>query len=382
MMAFTAITFTACSKDNDDDGEPQGISADPLEFVGNWALTSKEGYDPDGSGGDKSWKDTYTTSDSPEIITFAVDGSFTYKGGGSGTWNFQNGKLTITAEGDSPLPYTVTKLNTSQLVLEWGKNNGSDYYEKSTYTKVDTPVEPEPASVDRETLSAKWEVSDSDNPYISFEFNESGSYIVLEKGSTKSTADTIIHFGQYTISHDTIILGDFGTLKVVELGSDVFWFSITTCFSGKKTEVSTKKAAEMAGSARTDLLCKTWNIKYYGDDVVLGTVLFSKAGTYFVHYYDDEEGGLAQWRWKDSNEKELLYTWDWNNWNSESSGIVTINMLTKNYLKVTEAFEDGTADVWELTPYQDGTKSSVLTKSTAGILNKAKTGRTMGIFRK
>jgi hypothetical protein len=71
-------------------------------------------------------------------------------------------------------------------------------------------------TLDKAANSAKWIVSNS-SEYKSFEFNESGNYIVVVNTATKSTNDQIIRFGTYEIiDNKTIVLSDFGTLTISE----------------------------------------------------------------------------------------------------------------------------------------------------------------------
>jgi len=171
-------------------------------------------------------------------------------------------------------------------------------------------------NLEKTTISAKWIVSNS-SEYSSFEFNESGNYIVVKNTTTKSTNGQIFLFGTYEITDNkTIVLSDFGTLTLSEIDENSIDFSIKlTSNPNNEITINASKQEEMESTARTDLLCRTWEMVTINGEPVVGTemeltVLFSKAGTYFVSYPDNDEGGLAQWKWKNEAETQLLYSWD------------------------------------------------------------------------
>ncbi len=175
-------------------------------------------------------------------------------------------------------------------------------------------------TLDKSTISAKWNVSNSSD-YDSFEFNESGNYIVVKNTTTKSTAkstnDQIILFGTYKIiDNKTIILSDFGTIIVTKIDENLTSFSIKlTSDPNNEIIINASKQEEIKSSTRTDLLCRTWEMVTFNGEPVAGTdregtVLFSKAGTYFVSKANDGSGGIAQWKWNDDAETQLLYSWE------------------------------------------------------------------------
>lgn len=226
-----------------------------------------------------------------------------------------------------------------------------------------TPIE----NLDKTQLSAKWVVSGS-GEYESFEFNESGNYIVVKKGSTSTRINSsertslwgtvvkeptgnanerveasspTINFGSYEITNNTINLSNFGTITVDKLDNNAISFSLQLTGSSNKITITASKQAEMASSTKTDLLCKTWELVTINGSTATGTeyekltVLFSKAGTYYVTYANaPEKGGLAQWKWKNSTETEFLYTWTKDVWSNND--LVTITELTSSTLKMAE----------------------------------------------
>lgn len=225
------------------------------------------------------------------------------------------------------------------------------------------PPQPEKPKVEvtAKKLNAKWLLSDPRTKFTSFEFNESGSYIVEESVTVDGKESTRLHYGSYELVDNMIGLIDFANITVVELTDDELQFGMVMAKSTEKPlPFIAKRKVEMASTDRTDLLCRTWKVDKLNGLDVAGTedesiMLFSKAGTYFVTTPDPEDGGLAQWRWKaGSDEKIMEYTWD-KIFDGDESGEVTIEELTKDYLRVHEVFVDGEDEIdhlWELSPVQ------------------------------
>jgi hypothetical protein len=225
----------------------------------------------------------------------------------------------------------------------------------------------------RETISAKWIVSDvasgrvKSGDFESFEFNKSGSYIVIYNGS--------VYFGKYEIADDkvTIKLNDFGTLVLISTSDDAI--SFTFVFDGDEVTytVTGDKAPEMESSGQTEKLCKTWELVTYNGDAVKGTemeltVLFSEAGTYFVYNIYDQEGGLAHWQWKDSSEKTLCYSWE-GDATCDGDNQVTIVENTSSRLEIDEA-----GDIYVLKPV------SATGRTRTGELKQATQKKREGLF--
>ena len=125
--------------------------------------------------------------------------------------------------------------------------------------------------------------------YESFEFNESGNYIVVTNTTTKSTNSQVIIYGTYEIiDYSTIVMSDFGTIKLTMVDENSISFSIQMASNPEANiSINATKQEEMEASTNTDLLCKTWKmVEVDGEVVVEGSpydfsVLMSKAGTYF-----------------------------------------------------------------------------------------------------
>jgi len=234
-----------------------------------------------------------------------------------------------------------------------------------------TPI----VALEKATISAKWIVGNVSD-YVSFEFNESGNYIVVENTTTSLTNGHTIIFGNYEIvNNNTVVLSDFGTLTVSGINKNSISFSIQlTGNPDNEININASKQQEMASSERTDLLCKTWELVTVNGGSVVGTaynltVLFSKAGTYLVVYKDPKDGidDLAQWKWKDEAETQLLYSreevpvWD-------EADFVVIDEITSNTLKIVEE-----GYTYTLHPLSD-TKSSFAKISTEIPIKLAEKG--------
>ncbi|MDR2131054.1 MAG: hypothetical protein LBP56_07830 [Odoribacteraceae bacterium] len=145
------------------------------------------------------------------------------------------------------------------------------------------------------TISAKWEITDPNSQYASFEFNKDGTYIVIEKeyyeqalalargsagrgtvrtplfgnfagnAATRSSSESNlspIHTGTYTIEGEKIILSGFGVLDVISITAEEFTFSFTLESASETEEYVANKAAEpISSSSRTDMFCRTWVIE-------------------------------------------------------------------------------------------------------------------------
>ncbi len=203
--------------------------------------------------------------------------------------------------------------------------------------------------VKKETISAKWNVSNSETSlYKSFEFNESGNYIVIMNSSKKSTDSEVFFFGTYTIIDDeTIELDDFGTIIIISLSENSFSFDFIPLYDpSSKISVSSTKAPELESSTNTELLCRTWQLVTLNGENVSGTteeltVLFSEAGTYLVTYaseYYDDSGSIALWQWKDESEIYLCYSWEGDP-TCVGDNEVLVELGT-NSLTITEWFDD------------------------------------------
>jgi len=203
--------------------------------------------------------------------------------------------------------------------------------------------------VSKETISGKWETSDSANS--TFEFTKDNVYIVVgnfgRPASREATQQIYVYTGKYTISGTIITLEGFGVIEVKSFSDEEFSFSLKLTDSNEAYNFqSVKQENTIASSSRTNMLCRYWKIVNFSalDDLteqLIGSfVLFSRAGTYLVTY-NDGRTGLSEWKWKNTEQTILQYSWD--HW--EYFGEVQIQNLTASSLKIVE-----NGEVWELVP--------------------------------
>lgn len=211
-----------------------------------------------------------------------------------------------------------------------------------------------------ESIIGKWTVNGT-SAFESFEFNKSGNYIVVKNSTEKSTNDQRILFGTYEIIDNyTIILSDFGSLKITRINDTSMDFSVSLPGSQyNEMMLSALKQKEMESTTRTELLCRTWklvslngeNVEGTGDEL---TVLFSKAGTYFVTWHDGDSD-LRHWKWKNATEKEIFYSWgEPVVWDEERKA--EIIELTEDILRIRQTFSENEQLLYLLKPL-DNTKS-------------------------
>lgn len=244
--------------------------------------------------------------------------------------------------------------------------------------------ESDPVEVlDKTTISAKWNVGNS-SEYKSIEFNESGNYIIVKNNSSKAKSannqvNQIVLFGTYAINDKTIILSDFGTLIVSEINEMFISFSIKLANnSGNEIIINASKQENMDSTAKTEMLCRTWEMVSINDQSVVGTkyelcLLFSNAGTYFVELANPEnenDGGLASWKWSDNTETKFLYSWVtppvW-----DERDIVEVIELTDNSLKILDRSVD-VEKLYELVPVSNNKSARI--ESNKNLNRKIKIG--------
>ncbi len=202
-------------------------------------------------------------------------------------------------------------------------------------------------NVTQNTISAKWLVTGAvDTLFTSFEFNKSGSYLIIAPDGNL--------FGNYTISGSKVTLINYGTIEFTKLTSSACTFKLTPNVKATDASItiSATKADEISLTGNTELLCKTWKMVLVNSEPVAGTmydgqVMFTPAGTYLIHYNLYNTNGISQWKWKDTNQQVLCYNWEGIP-TCDSYDEVTINTLTTSNLKMTEVY---LGTVYELVPY-------------------------------
>ena len=226
--------------------------------------------------------------------------------------------------------------------------------------------------IKKETLSGKWNV-DGPSRYKSFEFTESGKYIVVEKlkeqsvRSAESEDDEKVYFGSYEITDRVILLPGLGQVRVSTLKGNSIIFSLYLSPDPKdEVVIKATKQKEMQNTNKTTLLCRTWRTVTLNGEDVTGTdddiiAVFSNAGTYLV---DGSEGlAMASWRWLDKNEEFIQYSWE-----SLGSAVwdnkVKIVNLTASSLTMLEKFDDDEDELWVL--------KAVMNQQTATAISEIK----------
>ena len=206
----------------------------------------------------------------------------------------------------------------------------------------------------RLSISEKWEISDTESVFSSFEFNRDHNYIAVENPVFSDR----IHFGRYTMpANNTIIMDNLGVLRVTGDNEDIDLLFSPIDEPETLVIFTASRAQRMPESARIDLFCRTWRVvRYSADPDYIGSYLFvSNAGTYFFTTDDDEENSLSQWRWYDDAMEEFEYSHS-NWWNYGRARIIE---LTENSLKVFDPGFDGFMpgytsfgmnDFWEFVP--------------------------------
>ena len=188
----------------------------------------------------------------------------------------------------------------------------------------------------------------------SIEFLNDSTYVIV-MGEDEVTT------GTFTVTDSTsITLSGLGSLSEIKIANAKMDFKLF--YNGSVLVLSANKAAEIALTGDTKLLCRTWyltNTDSLYDDYENGTdkitVLFSAAGTYLVQNFRKDtllEADIANWKWHTSKPKTIIYWWD--SEEPDENDAVTITELTGTSLKLTETFTEGNnTEVYNyvLTPY-------------------------------
>jgi len=179
-----------------------------------------------------------------------------------------------------------------------------------------TDDEDEQDVIDKETISAKWVVSGTNQMFDSFEFFEDNQYLIVMNEPLKSTAEKAHLFGTYELTGPrTIRLPDFGTIKFQLKNSKDAVLEVKL---EDDTEISMDvfKTDKISDSGKTKQLCRIWKREPYAGDLSWLKdyelkILFSHSGTYFVSLKDPENntvGTLNFWKWKDDEETTICYS--------------------------------------------------------------------------
>ena len=235
-----------------------------------------------------------------------------------------------------------------------------------------------------ESVSGKYEITDSSSPYASIELGASGDYVVikrsggyavssLQKGNLFSrkapasravTYDNVVYGTYIQIDDETFNLEGFGVIQLKSNGGQGITDVIIKPNGGNEMTFAVKKAETMGDDDLTNALCRTWKVtnihergydsydgeyddtytpdEYYG---AISEVMFSKSGT-FLSFYNDNEIEAHFWKWENQGERQIRYSWDnvWNN--DDEEGNFTVNFSSDNRLTIYEYYRDYETGEW------------------------------------
>jgi len=139
-----------------------------------------------------------------------------------------------------------------------------------------------------------------------------------------------------------LILSNFGTIQVLSLSDVTISFAIKLLGETQYGEtLVANKSEELPATTNTQLLCRTWKLVTLNGDSVAGTsnellMVFYSSGTYVVTYIDDDQlGGLAEWKWYDSEENVICYSWDGP---PTCDDVAEVHVLEQNLLEVSDTY--------------------------------------------
>ena len=235
-----------------------------------------------------------------------------------------------------------------------------------------------------ESVSGKYEITDSSSPYASIELGASGDYVVikrsggyavssLQKGNLFSrkapasravTYDNVVYGTYIQIDDETFNLEGFGVIQLKSNGGQGITDVIIKPNGGNEMTFAVKKAETMGDDDLTNALCRTWKVtnihergydsydgeyddtytpdEYYG---AISEVMFSKSGT-FLSFYNDNEIEAHFWKWENQGERQIRYSWDnvWNN--DDEEGNFTVNFSSDNRLTIHEYYRHYETGEW------------------------------------
>ena len=233
--------------------------------------------------------------------------------------------------------------------------------------------------------AALYNITAGNSPYSSIELTASGNYIIIDKYNSRyslskkkfikpnnavtRSSSTGIIYGTYTKSgENTYNLAGFGRIRVVNAGGNSVDLDITTT-SGKSITIGANRANINSSSDMTVKLCRTWAFEkvHYIEwidgtktedftasikDFISGNyvdadefefpkeVIFTKAGTYLVTYYDGTLA-ISTWKWEDESKGIIRYSWDYEHiYDPDESGIVNVKfkgsgcVFTEDYTEI------------------------------------------------
>ena len=168
-----------------------------------------------------------------------------------------------------------------------------------------------------ESVSGKYEITDSSSPYASIELGASGDYVVIKRS------------GGYAVS----------SLQKGNL------------FSRKAPASRAVTYDNVVYGTYIQIDDETFNLEGFGviqlksNGGAISEVMFSKSGT-FLSFYNDNEIEAHFWKWENQGERQIRYSWDnvWNN--DDEEGNFTVNFSSDNRLTIHEYYRDYETGEW------------------------------------
>lgn len=244
-----------------------------------------------------------------------------------------------------------------------------------------------------EKESALYLVNASGSDIKSIELTPTGDYIVMKNNSiadevmrkspaihtsalrlnhaiaTRAYADDKMAYGRYTRTGDgKYKLDGYGTIVVTGGESNAVKLTITLT-DGRKIEVGAMKRDQYTATAKTNAICRKWNIgkvvvhKATGDVTYSSIedmdrheyevywperepkqVLFTKSGSYIV-FYANQNLAVSTWGWTNEDTGEARYSWDWDHLYDVSESGVIIFAFQGKQLLVTEPSDEYLGDI-------------------------------------
>lgn len=240
-----------------------------------------------------------------------------------------------------------------------------------------------------EKESALYLVNASGSDIRSIELTPTGDYIVMKNNSiidkvqrkspsalrlnhaiaTRAYADDKMAYGRYTRTGDgKYKLDGYGTIVVTGGESNAVKLTITLT-DGRKIEVGAMKRDQYTATAKTNAICRKWNIgkvvvhkatgdvtyssiddmerheyEVYSPEWEPKQVLFTKSGSYIV-FYANQNLGVSTWGWTNEDTGEARYSWDWDHLYDVSESGVIIFAFQGKQLLVTEPSDGYSADI-------------------------------------
>ncbi len=165
-------------------------------------------------------------------------------------------------------------------------------------------------------IIGKWNVTDMNSSYNSFEFNNVGNDLILVNITTSKTSILESHFGTYHLSNQSIALTVYGLIKLTAVDNDSIHFTFTPAYkSDSIIKIKAVRFVKFPVTVKTELLSRTWQIDSLNgnclkDSSFISNVFFSNSGTYYAQFKNSTStrNVIAQWTPRDDSYTRLCYS--------------------------------------------------------------------------